>query len=59
MLSNDLLAGAAAAAEYAGITRSAIYHLVDSGALPAKKIGRRLYFRKSEIENVFAPPTQA
>lgn len=58
-LSRDLLAGADAAAAYTGLTRRVIYHLVESGVLPVKRIGRRLYFRRSELDSVFrSAPSQ-
>jgi DNA binding domain, excisionase family len=53
-LSQDLLTGADAAAAYTGLTRRVIYHLVESGALPVKRIGRRLYFRRSELDRFFS-----
>jgi excisionase family DNA binding protein len=53
MLSNDLLAGANAAALFAGLTPRAVYHMVESGHLPAIRKGKRLYFRKSELEAAF------
>lgn len=52
-LADDLLAGAAAAAAYCGLTQRVIYHLTETGALPVKRIGRRLYYRKSELDDVF------
>lgn len=52
-LADDLLAGAAAAAAYCGLSQRVIYHLVETSALPVKRIGRRLYFRKSEIDKAF------
>lgn len=53
-LSSDLIAGAEAAAEFTGLTARAIYHLVDRGQLPVARLGRRLYFRKSELAQVFS-----
>lgn len=53
MLSDDLIAGADRAAEYAGLKPRAIYHLVEGGHLPVIRKGRRLYFRKSELEAAF------
>lgn len=52
-LADDLLAGAAAAAAYCGLTQRVIYHLTETGALPVKRIGRRLYYRKSELDDAF------
>lgn len=53
MLTDDLLPGAEAAAAYIGLTRRAIYHMVDAGHLPVIRKGKRLYFRKSELEAAF------
>jgi len=53
MLTNDLLAGADAAASFIGVSRNAVYHLVRSGRLPTIRKGKRLYFRKSELEQAF------
>lgn len=53
MLSHDLIDGAAKAASYTGLSQRAIYHMVDSGLLPVIRKGRRLYFRKSELEAAF------
>jgi excisionase family DNA binding protein len=54
MLADDLLPGAIAAAAYIGVTPRAVYHLVDAGHLPAIKKGRRLYFRKTELQRAFS-----
>lgn len=53
MLSDDLLPGANAAAAFIGVTPRAVYHLVEAGHLPAIRKGKRLYFRKSELEAAF------
>lgn len=53
MLSHDLIDGAANAATYTGLTRRAIYHLVEAGELPVIRKGRKLFFRKSELEAAF------
>jgi excisionase family DNA binding protein len=53
MLADDLLPGANAAAIFIGVTPRAVYHLVEAGHLPAIKKGRKLYFRKSELEAAF------
>ena len=37
MLSDDLLPGAIAAANFIGVTPRAVYHLVEAGHLPANK----------------------
>ncbi len=57
MLKNDLLAGADAAANYIGVKPRAVYHMVEGGQLPAIRMGRRLYFRKSELERAFSAVT--
>ncbi len=53
MLSNDLLAGANAAAAFVGVSPRAIYHMTERGHLPVIRKGKRLYFRKSELEAAF------
>ena len=53
MLKNDLLSGAKAAAQYIGVTPRAVFHMCDSGTLPHIKKGKRLFFRKSELEAAF------
>lgn len=57
MLSDDLIAGAPAAAAYVGLTARAIYHLTEQGHLPVIRKGKRLYFRKSELEAAFRSGT--
>ncbi|MFC4295465.1 helix-turn-helix domain-containing protein [Novosphingobium tardum] len=52
-LSNDLLSGAKAAADYIGETPRAVYHMSERGTLPVIRKGRKLYFRKSELEAAF------
>ena len=49
----DLLAGADAAAAYMGLPRRTIYRLTEQGHIPAAKKGRRLYYRKSELDLAF------
>ena len=51
---HDLMEGAAAAAEFTGLTRRKIYRLVDEGHLPCVRKGRRIFFRKSELRAAFA-----
>ena len=53
MLSDDLLAGANAAAGYVGVKPRAIYHMTEQGQLPVIRKGKRLYFRKSELDRAF------
>ena len=50
MLANDLLPGAKAAAEYIGETPRAVYNMAEKGLLPVIRKGRKLYFRKSELD---------
>ena len=54
MLADDLLPGANAAAAFIGVTPRQLYHLVEAGHLPAIRKGKRLYFRKSELERAFS-----
>jgi len=54
MLANDLLPGANAAAAFIGVTPRAVYHLVETGHLPVVRKGRKLYFRRSELERTFS-----
>jgi excisionase family DNA binding protein len=53
MLNEDLLAGAIEAAAFVGVTPRAIYHMTEAGHLPVIRKGKRLYFRKSEIDAAF------
>ncbi|WP_168071079.1 helix-turn-helix domain-containing protein [Sphingomonas kaistensis] len=54
MLADDLLAGAAAAASYVGVKPRAVYHMAENGLLPVTRKGRRLFFRKSELDRAFS-----
>jgi excisionase family DNA binding protein len=54
VLADDLLAGAGAAAAYLGIGRSAVYHLTEGGHLPVIRKGKRLFYRKSELDRAFS-----
>lgn len=53
MLNADLISGAADAAAYCGISRRTVYNLVENGRLPVIRKGRKLFFRKSELEAAF------
>lgn len=53
-LADDLLAGANAAARFVGVGPRAIYHMTEAGHLPVIRKGRRLYFRKTELEKAFS-----
>lgn len=52
-MQDDLIAGAADAASYTGLSRRVIYRLTEQGRLPAIRMGRRLYYRKSELDRAF------
>jgi excisionase family DNA binding protein len=52
-LAEDLLDGAAAAADFLGVSRRRIYRMTEKGVLPAIKKGGRIFYRKSEIERAF------
>ena len=54
MLADDLLPGANAAAAYIGVSPRALYHLVEAGHLPVIRKGRKLYFRRSELNRAFS-----
>ena len=54
MLNADLLNGARAAAEYTGLPVRTIFHLVEKGNLPVIRRGKKLFFRKSELERAFS-----
>lgn len=54
MLNSDLLNGAKAAADFVGVKPRAVYHMTENGLLPVIRKGRRLYFRKSELERAFS-----
>lgn len=53
MLNSDLINGASKAAAFIGITPRTVYHMVERGELPVIRKGRRLYFRRSELEAAF------
>lgn len=53
MLADDLLNGAAEAAAHVGLPRHTIYNMTEKGLLPVIRRGRRLFYRKSELENAF------
>ncbi len=59
MLSMDLLSGAKAAADFIGESPRAVYHMADKGLLPCIRMGRKLYFRKSELEAAFRSESRA
>lgn len=49
----DLLNGANQAAQFTGLSARTIYHLVEQGSIPYRRMGTRLFFRKSELEITF------
>ena len=54
-LSEDLLDGAAAAARYLGLKPRTIYRMAETGEIPVIRKGGKLFFRKSLLEQAFAP----
>lgn len=56
-LSNDLLEGAAAAAAFIGIKARSVYRMTECGDLPVIRKGRRLFYRKSDLERAFQVAT--
>lgn len=54
-MNDDLVCGAAAAADYTGLSRRVIYRLTDEGLLPVVRMGRRLYYLKSSLKAAFRP----
>ena len=53
MLRDDLLIGAKAAADYIGTSPRIVYHMTETGSLPVTRHGKRLFYRKSELEAAF------
>jgi hypothetical protein len=55
MLKDDLLRGAAAAAEYLGpqFNRNSVYYMTRVGTLPAIRRGSQLFYRKSDLDRAF------
>lgn len=50
MLNGDVIVGAKAAAEFCGLSPRFIYSMVERGDLPVIRSGKRLIFRRSELE---------
>ena len=48
-----LIEGASDAAAFTGLSRRKIYRLVEQGHVPFIRLGRCLYFRKSELNQIF------
>jgi len=53
MLNVDLIKGAKEAAEFCGISRRTLYHLVERKEVPVIRKGKTLFFRRSELEATF------
>jgi excisionase family DNA binding protein len=53
MLRDDLIKGAKEASSYTGMKYQTIYRLCGKGEIPFTRIGRRLFFRKSELDCAF------
>jgi excisionase family DNA binding protein len=59
-LSMDLVAGAKGASRYLGsdtVSERAVYHMVERGHLPVIRKGKKLFFRKSELDKAFTSET--
>lgn len=54
MLSGDLIKGTKAAAAYLGFTERQLWHMVYEGRVPHVRKGRRLFFRKTELDRAFS-----
>lgn len=59
MLSTDLIVGASAASAFCGLPVRAVYTLSERNLIPVIKLGGRLYFRKSELEQCFSSATNS
>ncbi|MAM39545.1 MAG: helix-turn-helix domain-containing protein [Erythrobacter sp.] len=55
MLGDELIKGAKGLAKYTGnvLTPRQAYRLAEEGKIPVIKVGRSLYFRKSEVDAAF------
>jgi excisionase family DNA binding protein len=53
VLSDDLIKGARAAAEYLGLSERSVYHMSENGQLPVIRKGRTLFYRKSDLDRAF------
>lgn len=52
-LADDLLDGAQAAADHLGLSRRQVYAMIKSGSLPHIQKGRKLFFRRSTLDQSF------
>lgn len=59
MIKDDLIVGASAAAEHIGLSKRFIYSMVERGTIPVIRSGKRLLFRKSELERALTGNTEA
>lgn len=59
MLRDDLIKGAAGAADYLGLTPRAVYHMTENGQLPVIRKGRTLFYRKSDLDSAFTASAAA
>jgi len=55
MLSTDLIKGAKGVEVETGgvITQRQVYHMIENGRLPVIRMGRAMFFRRSELEAAF------
>lgn len=53
-MESDLLNGASSAASFLGLSRRQVYRMAELGLVPCVRKGRRIYFRKSELERAFS-----
>jgi hypothetical protein len=58
-LAQDLLIGAAAIAEYIGISERACRHQLDHNQIPHKRMGRLIVGSRSALRRHFTEPEQA
>lgn len=59
MIKDDIIVGARAAAEHIGLSQRFIYAMVERGDVPVIRSGRRLLFRKSELERALTGNAEA
>lgn len=53
ILADDLLEGAAAAAAHLGLKPRVVFRMTEAGHLPVIRKGRKLFYRKSDLEAAF------
>lgn len=53
LLSDDIITSVKDASAFIRCTPRKVYHMVEKGYLPVIRKGRKLYFRKSELEAAF------